>query len=125
MSNELTHALQSLFVVALVAALAPLVVGLIPRLRVPQVVVLIVGGVIVGPQLLGLAQPESIVLLSHVGLGFLFLLAGYELDLALFRQRAGKLAVIAWVVSAVIAGGVVGLLAAMGWYVRSSPWQSG
>jgi Kef-type K+ transport system membrane component KefB len=79
MSNELTHALQSLFVVALVAALAPLVVGLIPRLRVPQVVVLIVGGVIVGPQLLGLAQPESIVLLSHVGLGFLFLLAGYEL----------------------------------------------
>jgi Kef-type K+ transport system membrane component KefB len=114
MSNELTHALQSLFVVALVAALAPLVVGLIPRLRVPQVVVLIVGGVIVGPQLLGLAQPESIVLLSHVGLGFLFLLAGYELDLALFRQRAGKLAVIAWVASAVIAGGVVGLLAAMG-----------
>ena len=101
MSNELTRALQSLFVVALVAALAPLVVGLIPRLRVPQVVVLIVGGVIVGPQLLDLAQPESIVLLSHVGLGFLFLLAGYELDLALFRQRAGKLAVIAWVVSAV------------------------
>jgi Kef-type K+ transport system membrane component KefB len=114
MSNVLTHALQSLFVVALVAALAPLVVGLIPRLRVPQVVVLIVGGVIVGPQVLDLAQPESIVLLSHVGLGFLFLLAGHELDLGLFRQRAGKLAVIAWVASAVIAGAVVGLLAAMG-----------
>ena len=45
MSNELTQALQSLFVVALVAALAPLIVGLVPRLRVPQVVVLIVGGV--------------------------------------------------------------------------------
>jgi len=114
MSNELTSALESLFVVALIAALAPLVVGLIPRLRVPQVVVLIVGGVIIGPQVLDLAQPESIVLLAHVGLGFLFLLAGYELDLALFRQRAGKLAVIAWLVSAVIAGGVVGLLAAMG-----------
>jgi hypothetical protein len=93
MSNELTSALESLFVVALVAALAPLVVGLIPRQRVPQVVVLIVGGVIIGPQLLNLAQPENIVLLSHVGLGFLFLLAGYELDLALFRQRADKLAV--------------------------------
>ena len=36
MSNELTQALQSLFVVALVAALAPLIVGLIPRLRVPK-----------------------------------------------------------------------------------------
>jgi Kef-type K+ transport system membrane component KefB len=114
MSDELTQALQSLFVVALVAALAPLIVGLIPRLRVPQVVVLIVGGVIVGPQVLGLAEPDSIELLSNVGLGFLFLLAGYELELALFRQRAGKLAVIAWVASAVLAGVLVGLLASMG-----------
>jgi len=52
--------------------------------------------------------------LSNVGLGFLFLLAGYELELALFRQRAGKLAIVAWVTSAVFAAGVVGALAAMG-----------
>ena len=114
MSNELTQALQSLFVVALVAALAPVIVGLIPRLRVPQVVVLIVGGVIVGPQVLNLAEPGSIELLSNVGLGFLFLLAGYELELTLFRQRAGKLAVIAWVASAAFAGLLVGLLASIG-----------
>ncbi|HJV14655.1 MAG TPA: cation:proton antiporter [Propionibacteriaceae bacterium] len=99
---------------ALVAALAPLVVGLMP-LRVPQVVVLIIGGVIIGPQALDLAEPGSIELLSIVGLGFLFLLAGYELELALFRHRAGMLAVGAWVTSAVLAGAVVGLLAAMGW----------
>jgi Kef-type K+ transport system membrane component KefB len=66
MGDQLTRALQSLFVVALVAALAPVVIGLIPRLRVPQVVVLIVGGVIVGPQALDLAEPESIELLSNV-----------------------------------------------------------
>jgi NhaP-type Na+/H+ or K+/H+ antiporter len=72
MSDELTQALQSLFVVALVAALAPLIAGLIPRLRVPQVVVLIVCGVIVGPQVLGLAEPVTIELLSNVGLGFCF-----------------------------------------------------
>jgi Kef-type K+ transport system membrane component KefB len=113
-SDELTIALQSLFVVVLVAALAPFVVGLVP-LRVPQVVVLIIGGVIVGPQALDLAEPGSIELLSNVGLGFLFLLAGYELELTLFRQRAGKLAVVAWVTSAVLAGAVVGLLAATGW----------
>ena len=118
MSDALTQALQSLFVVALVAALAPLIVGLMPRLRVPQVVVLIVCGVIVGPQVLGLAEPDSIELLSNVGLGFLFLLAGYELELALFRQRAGKLAVIAWVASAVLAGALVGLLASIG-FVRA------
>jgi Kef-type K+ transport system membrane component KefB len=114
MSEQLTQALQSLFVVVLVAALAPLIVGLIPRFRVPQVVVLIVCGVIVGPQVLDLAEPASIELLSNVGLGFLFLLAGYELELTLFRQRAGKLAVIAWVSSAVLAGALVGLLASIG-----------
>jgi Kef-type K+ transport system membrane component KefB len=114
MGDELTRALQSLFVVALVAALAPVIVGLIPRLRVPQVVVLIVGGMIVGPQVFDWAEPESIELLSNVGLGFLFLLAGYELELALFRQRAGKLAVIAWVASAALAVGLVGILASTG-----------
>jgi hypothetical protein len=36
--------------------------------------VLIVSGVIVGPQVLDLAEPESIELLSNVGLGFLFTL---------------------------------------------------
>jgi len=73
-SDELTIALQSLFKVVLVAALAPLVVGLMP-IRVPQAVVVIIVGVIVGPQALDLAEPASIELLSNVGLGFLFLLA--------------------------------------------------
>jgi Kef-type K+ transport system membrane component KefB len=114
MSDELTLALQSLFVAALVAALAPVIVGVAPRLRTPHVVVLIVGGVIVGPQVLGLAEPESIELLSNVGLGFLFLLAGYELELSLFRQRAGKLAIIGWVTSAAIAGLLVALLTSTG-----------
>jgi Kef-type K+ transport system membrane component KefB len=116
MSDELTSALVSLFVVALVAALAPFIVALVPRLRVPQVVVLIVGGIIIGPQVMHLAEPKSIELLRppNVGLGFIFLLAGYELELALFRQRPGKLAIVAWVASAVIAGVVVGLLAVMG-----------
>lgn len=114
MGEELTRALESLFVVVLVAALAPLVVGLLPRGRVPQVVVLIVGGIIIGPQVLDLADPASIALLSNVGLGFLFLLAGYELELTLFRQRAGKLAIAGWVISAVLAVLVVGLLAAVG-----------
>jgi Kef-type K+ transport system membrane component KefB len=114
MPNDLTEGLDSLFVVVVVAALAPLVVGLLPRLRLPQVVVLIVGGIVIGPQVLGLAETESIALLSDVGLGFLFLLAGYELDLTLFRQRAGRLAVVGWLVTTVLACAVVGLLAAAG-----------
>jgi Kef-type K+ transport system membrane component KefB len=43
-----------------------------------------------------------------------FLLAGYEVDLRLFGQDAGRRAVAAWFVSLVLALGVVGLLAAAG-----------
>ena len=68
-------------------------------MRVPQVVVLIVGGILVGPEVLGWAEPDSIELLANVGLGFLFLLAGYELELTLFRQTAGRLAVVGWLVT--------------------------
>ena len=114
MNTDLGLGLTSLFVVALVAAMTPVIVGLLGRLRIPQVVVLILGGVVVGPHVLDLADPGSIVLLSNVGLGFLFLLAGYELDLAIFRQRAGKLAVVGWMVTVVLAIGVVAALAALG-----------
>jgi len=113
-ADDLSQALSSLFVVAMVAALAPLVVGLLARLRVPQVVVLIVGGIVIGPQVLGWAEPASIGLLANVGLGFLFLLAGYELELALFRQKAGRLAFVGWAVMAVLALAVAGLLEAAG-----------
>ncbi|MFC5264103.1 cation:proton antiporter [Kribbella qitaiheensis] len=114
MGSELGLGLTSLFVVALVAAVTPVLVGLFGRLRIPQVVVLILGGVVVGPEVLDLADPESIELLANVGLGFLFLLAGYELDLAVFGQRAGKLAIVGWLVTVALSIGVVGLLAAAG-----------
>jgi Kef-type K+ transport system membrane component KefB len=114
MGGELASALTSLFVVTLVAAATPVLVGLLGRFRVPQVVVLLIGGVVVGPHVLGLADPDSIALLSNVGLGFLFLLAGYELELKLFRQRAGALAVTGWLISAGLAAAVVGGLTALG-----------
>ncbi|HTF41939.1 MAG TPA: cation:proton antiporter, partial [Propionibacteriaceae bacterium] len=57
-------------------------------------------------------------LISNVGLGFLFLLAGYELELGLFRERAGRLALSAWLVTALVAVAVTGALAAAG-FVRA------
>jgi Sodium/hydrogen exchanger family len=66
-----------------------MIVALLPGPRLPQVVVLLVGGVLIGPQVLGWADRPAIDLLANVGLGFLFLLAGYELDLGLFRERPG------------------------------------
>ena len=90
----------SLVVVVLVAALAPIVVDLIPgRIRLPQVVLLLVAGIVVGPELLDLADPADVSTFSSIGLGFLFLLAGYELDPLLLRAREGRLAATSWVVS--------------------------
>src|SRR4051794_13445243 len=105
MGDPLGRELTSLFVVVLVAALTPVVVGLLSRLRIPQVVVLILGGVVIGPEVLDLAHPDAIELLSNVGLGFLFLLAGYELDLAIFSQRPGQLALVGWAFTAAPAHG--------------------
>jgi Kef-type K+ transport system membrane component KefB len=115
---ELARGLETLLVAATIAALAPMVVALLPGPRIPQVVVLLAGGVLVGPQVLGWADREAIDLLANVGLGFLFLMAGYELDPRLFRERAGRLAIVAWLLTVAIAAAIVGVLAAAG-FVRA------
>jgi Kef-type K+ transport system membrane component KefB len=114
---DLNRGLEDLLAVALVAALAPLVVAVLPGPRVPQVVVFLLGGILIGPHGLGLAETSNIALLANIGLGFLFLLAGYQLDPRLLRQQPGRLAITGWLMSAVIAIGVVAGLSAAG-YVR-------
>ena len=64
----------------MVAALTPLLVAALPGPRIPQVVFFLIGGVIIGPHALGVADTGSVQLVANVGLGFLFLLAGYELE---------------------------------------------
>ena len=112
---SVTQGLFDLVAVALVAAIAPLVVAVLPGPRIPQVVVFLLGGVLIGPHVLGLADVASIQLLANIGLGFLFLLAGYELDPHLIRERPGQLAVVGWVTSALIATGVAAGLTAAGY----------
>jgi Kef-type K+ transport system membrane component KefB len=109
----LNRGLDTLLLVAVVAAVAPLISAALPGKRVPQVVILILLGIAIGPQGLGLADAPSIVLLSNIGLGFLFLMAGYELDPRLLRERPGRLAMAGWAISAALAVGVVGLLTAV------------
>jgi Kef-type K+ transport system membrane component KefB len=95
---------SSLLPVVVVTALAPILVGLMPRrYRLPPVVLLLIGGVVIGPQLLDLSSADDVTLLSDLGMGFLFLMAGYELDPALVRERAGRLAIGSWFTSLVLA----------------------
>src|SRR3954447_3998169 len=115
---DVESGLRTLLIVALVSAVTPFVAAAFERIRLPQVVVLIVGGVLVGPAVLGWADPQSVELLADVGLGFLFLMAGYELELSLFSRHVGRRAVVAWFVTAGIAVVVTGVLAYTG-FVRA------
>ncbi len=110
---DVTQGLQSLLAVFLVAALTPVIAAALPGPRIPQVVFFLAGGVVIGPHALGVADTGSVQLVANVGLGFLFLLAGYELDPALLRQRPGRLAIAGWLVSVALSvGAVAGLTAA-------------
>jgi Kef-type K+ transport system membrane component KefB len=109
----MVQGLGSLLAAMVVVAAAPILVAFLPG-RVPQVVLLIAGGVIIGPELLDLAQPDDIELFANLGLGFLFLLAGYELEPSLLKERPGRLAMISWAISIVISIAVVGALDAAG-----------
>ena len=71
----------SLFWILVCVVLAPLLAGLVPRRRVPEVVLLLVLGVLIGPNVLALAgTDDAIAMLRQLGLGMLFLLAGYEIE---------------------------------------------
>jgi Kef-type K+ transport system membrane component KefB len=116
-----TQGLQSLLAVFVVAGLTPLLVAALPGPRTPQVVFFLIGGVIIGPHALGVADTASVQLVANVGLGFLFLLAGYELDPALLAQPPGRLAMGGWLTSVALSLGAVAGLAATGFVADYVP----
>lgn len=95
--------LISLLVIVTLAAVVPIILGFI-RLRIAEVVLLLAGGIIFGPEVLGWIQvDDSIDLLAEIGLGMLFFLAGMELERHAVQGRSGKLAAIGWLVSLALA----------------------
>ena len=106
----------NLLIVAAVAVLAPLLLGLLPRLRLPSVVVEIVAGILVGPSVLGLVEVDlSVQVLAVLGLAFLLFLAGLEIDLRELRGRALRTAGLGYLVTIVIGAVVGAVFAAIGW----------
>ena len=93
----------SVAVVAAVALVAPLAVGL-SGLRLPAIVLEILLGIAIGPQVLGWAKSdEPVQVMSLIGLAFLLLLAGLEIDFARLRGRLLRVTGGAWVVSFALA----------------------
>jgi Kef-type K+ transport system membrane component KefB len=98
----------SLMWIALCAVIAPLLAGLVPRRLVPEVVILLVAGVLIGPFGLGLATTDDAIgILRELGLGMLFLLAGYEIEVSELTGRSGRRALLAWVLCLAVALTVV------------------
>jgi Kef-type K+ transport system membrane component KefB len=110
--------LASAALVSLLAFLSPLIVRLI-RLPVPDIVVQILLGIVVGPQVLGWARTDGPVrVLSLIGLSFLLFLAGLELDFAQLRGRTLRTAAYALALSFALALALGAILGAAG-LVRS------
>ncbi len=82
------------------------------RVFVPVVVLELVLGILIGPDVLGLATADSFIkFFSNLGLGMLFFFAGYEIDFERIRGAPLRLGAIGWAISLAIAYALGGLLA--------------
>lgn len=116
MDHALVENLTSVWWIVLVAAIAP-VLALVTRRYVPDVVWLLVFGVVIGPHGFALAeQTEAVGFLRELGMGFLFLLAGFEVSTSDMRAKQGRQAALTWVICAVL-----GVIAAL--FIVAGDWQ--
>ena len=101
---------DGVLVIGLVAVAVPVVCGLWPGLPVPGAVLEVMAGIVIGPSVLGWVHVDAAVqVLSDLGLGMLLFLAGLEIDVQRLRGPLGRLAGVAYAVSAVL-----GVLCAFG-----------
>jgi Kef-type K+ transport system membrane component KefB len=106
----------NLLIVVAVAVLAPLAVGFFPRLRIPAVVLEIIGGIIIGPSVLGWVQADlPVQILALFGLAFLLFLAGLEIDVHRLRGRLLRFALLGYVATLVLGYGAGVAFDLAGW----------
>jgi len=107
---------QSFMAIVVVAALAATIVAVGgKRFFVPVVVLELVLGIVIGPDVLDIADSDDFInFFSSLGLGMLFFFAGYEIDFERIRGAPLKLAAVGWIISLALAYSIGGLLAAAG-----------
>ena len=95
-----TASFSGLVIVAAVAFLVPLLLGLAPRLRLPATVLEILVGIAIGPSGLTLVQVDvPIQVLALIGLAFTLFLAGLEIEFDRLRGPLLTLSAAGFVVS--------------------------
>lgn len=110
---------QSFIAVLSCAALAPIIAAIIslkiPSLLIPVVVVELLFGVLIGPDVLKIAHVDDVLdAFSQLGLGFLFFFAGYEIRFEKIKGDPLRLAIFGWVISLVLAYSIAGALQGLG-----------
>jgi Kef-type K+ transport system membrane component KefB len=112
----LTVDTDSFFAIVVVAAIAAVTVAAVPKRFAPPVVVLeLVLGIVIGPEVFDLAHSDDFVeFFSNLGLGMLFFFAGYEIDFERIKGKPMRLGGYGWLLSILLAYGIGGLLAAAG-----------
>ncbi|MGH3082971.1 MAG: cation:proton antiporter [Gaiellaceae bacterium] len=89
-----------LAIVAAAALAAPLLLGLFPRIRLPAIVLEIVFGILIGPDVLAWVSIDTpIQVMSLLGLAFLLFLAGLEVDYERFRGRLLRITALGYAIS--------------------------
>jgi Kef-type K+ transport system membrane component KefB len=102
-------------IVAAVAFAVPLVLGFLPWLRLPSVIVEILAGVVIGPSVLGWVTVDApLHILSLVGLSALLFLSGLEIELEHLRGRRLELTGVAFLASLALSFATAFGLAAAG-----------
>jgi Kef-type K+ transport system membrane component KefB len=106
--------LTNLLIVSVVAFAAPFLLGLFPSVRLPSVILEIVAGIVIGPSVLGIVEPDqAISVIALIGLTFVLFLAGLEIDFRRLRGAVLRLAALAFALSFGVAVAVsLGLRAA-------------
>lgn len=111
----LEEPVATFLIIMAVVLISPL---LIERLRLPGIVGLILGGILIGPNVIGLLEVgPSIELLSTVGLLYLMFNAGLEIDLRQFNQVRNKALFFGLLTFAIplVVGIFLGRLLNLGW----------
>src|SRR5256885_7643115 len=95
-----TISFGGLAIVAAAALAAPLALGLFPRIRLPAIVLEIVLGIVIGPHVLSWVSIDTpIRVMSLLGLAFLLLLSGLEVEYDRFRGRLLRLTALGYAIS--------------------------
>jgi Kef-type K+ transport system membrane component KefB len=106
----------SFFAIVAVSAIAAITVATVPKRFAPPVVVIeLMLGILIGPEILGLAHSDDFIeFFANLGLGMLFFFAGYEIDFQRIKGKPMELGAAGWLLSVVLAYGLGGILAAAG-----------